>query len=513
MQAAGQQSSVPVAAIVTVSLAGHTRPAMAVAAAICERGFRVEFFVPTKGITANLRDMARRYESFTIKDTGRDFIRDMNWSEIACSKGGYGGSKLNLMEQIVKLNSPERTDASVLEYSAMIQQLAILKPQVVITDHSQMVIQTWAENNSIPSVILHTPYFFTGSPAGCAKMTDEQVEQMTAFMEQKKPMAFATDMMKRLDIGAPKLDDSTLPEGVEGARKASGMSPHTFVFCEQELLHVDLREMPDRTHVVGPCLTDDVEPVVEPLKSWLDDAVIKDERVLYVALGTLANDFINQRSVPERLLESFAKLGHSWRVLWSLPEAQQALVLGKVGDNVRVESFVPQRAVLAHPAVRVFFTHCGQSSANESIFAGVPMVGMPLFCDQYETADSIERHGLGLFFDKEVLRGTATAGQCLEELVLRVAADPSFKSKTVRHQCLMRLRRGGARAADVIESIVFAGADYQELYQSKADADAAETDSPLPALLGSRANATFEKDKKRSPETVPEYGTTAVPSE
>jgi len=507
MQAAGQQTSVPVAAIVTVSLAGHTRPAMAVAAAICERGFRVEFFVPTPGISADLREMERRYESFNIQEVnGRDFIKDINWGEIACSKGGYGGSKLCLLEQVVKLNTPEKTEASVLQYSAMIQQLKILKPQVVITDHSQMVIQTWAENSCIPSLILHTPYFLTGSPAGCAKMSDDQVQQMTTFMEEKQPLAFKTDMMNRLDLAGPKLDDNTLPEGAEGARKASGMSPHTFVFCEPELLHVDMRDMPDRTHVVGPCLTDSVEPVGELLEAWLDDAAVKGERVLYVALGTLANDFINQPSVPECLLASFSQLGCAWRVLWSLPKAQQSLVEGKLEHKVRVETFVPQRAVLAHPAVRVFFTHCGQSSANESIFAGVPMVGMPLFCDQFEMADSIERHGLGLFFDKDVLRGTSS-GPALEELVLRVDAEPSFGSNTSRHQCLMRMRRGGTRAADVVESIVFAGADYQELYRSKVGT--AETDSPLPTLLGARTtSADFETTTKG-----PEYSAAAIPSE
>eukprot|EP00930_Biecheleria_cincta_P050421 TRINITY_DN3558_c0_g1_i1.p1 TRINITY_DN3558_c0_g1~~TRINITY_DN3558_c0_g1_i1.p1 ORF type:complete len:509 (-),score=102.69 TRINITY_DN3558_c0_g1_i1:248-1774(-) len=508
MQAAGQRSLVPVAAIVTVSLAGHARPAMAVAAAICERGFRVEFFVTTPGISADLRDMERRYELFNIQEvkSGRDFIKDMHWGEIACSKGGYGGSKLCLFEHIVKLNTPEKADASFLQYSDMIQQLKILKPQVVITDHSQMVIQTWAESSCIPSIILHTPYFFTGSPTGCAKMTDEQVQQMMSFLEEKQPMAFATDMMKRLDIAAPQLDDNSLPEGAEGARKASGMSPHTFVFCEPELLHVDLRDMPDRTHVVGPCLTDSIEPVGEALKSWLDDAAANGARVLYVALGTLANDFINQPSVPEQLLASFSQLGSSWRVLWSLPKAQQSLVEGKLDSNVRVESFVPQRAVLAHPAVRVFFTHCGQSSANESIFAGVPMVGMPLFCDQFEMADSIERHGLGLFFDKDVLRGT-TSGPALEELVLRVEAEPSFKSNTSRHQCLMRMRRGGTRAADVVESIVLVGADYQELYRSKVCT--AETDSPLPTLLNVRTkSANFEKAT-----TGPEYSTAAISSE
>merc|ERR1712039_751739 len=100
----------------------------------------------------------------------------------------------------------------------------------------------------------------------------------------------------------------------------------------------------------------------------------------------------------------FTSLPTGWRVLWSLPEAQQMLVEKEdLPDNVRLEKFVRQRAVLAHHAVKFFLTHGGQSSVNEGIAAGLPLVCMPLFCDQYEMAESVSRHGLGLIFHKDQL--------------------------------------------------------------------------------------------------------------
>ena len=55
----------------------------------------------------------------------------------------------------------------------------------------------------------------------------------------------------------------------------------------------------------------------------------------------------------------------------------------------RVEPFVPQRAVLAHAAVRGFVSHCGANSTHEAIASGVPMLCVPFFCDQYEWAASV----------------------------------------------------------------------------------------------------------------------------
>jgi UDP:flavonoid glycosyltransferase YjiC (YdhE family) len=40
------------------------------------------------------------------------------------------------------------------------------------------------------------------------------------------------------------------------------------------------------------------------------------------------------------------------------------------------------QAILSHPKVIVFMTHCGMHGVMEAIYHGVPMVGMPVFIDQ-----------------------------------------------------------------------------------------------------------------------------------
>lgn len=287
----------------------------------------------------------------------------------------------------------------------------------------------------------------------------------------------------RAALGLQAGQSDKIPEGAANAVQAKGLAPHTLVFCEPEFLHE--AHVPARVHVVGPCFTSDCTNVDEHILPWLQEAMDQGQKVVYVALGTLANGFLTATSV-KALLDTFAGLGAHWRVLWSLPSAQQKL-LSESGcqydkSKVRVEDFVRQRAVLSHPAVRVFLTHGGQSSANEALAAALPVVCMPLFCDQYEVAEAIHRHGLGLVFHKdELVAGKATR---LVTLLLRAAEEQTFRSTAQRYSHLMRLRQGCGRAAEVIESIIWAGADYQELWCGEPSAQALEESSPHVAAGG-----------------------------
>ncbi|KAK4595292.1 hypothetical protein RGQ29_013652 [Quercus rubra] len=60
------------------------------------------------------------------------------------------------------------------------------------------------------------------------------------------------------------------------------------------------------------------------------------------------------------------------------------------GDKGLVVSWCDQLRVLCHPSVGGFWSHSGWNSVQETIYAGIPMLGFPLFLDQVPNSRKIE---------------------------------------------------------------------------------------------------------------------------
>ncbi|KAL5216694.1 hypothetical protein ABZP36_008095 [Zizania latifolia] len=122
---------------------------------------------------------------------------------------------------------------------------------------------------------------------------------------------------------------------------------------------------------------------------WLDAK--KPKSVLYVSFGSAG------RMPPVQLMQlGMALVSCPWPVLWvikgadSLPDdvkswLQQNTDADGVADSqcLAVRGWAPQVAILSHPAVGGFLTHCGWGSTLESIAAGVPMAAWPFSAEQF----------------------------------------------------------------------------------------------------------------------------------
>eukprot|EP00928_Gymnodinium_smaydae_P029808 TRINITY_DN22351_c0_g1_i1.p1 TRINITY_DN22351_c0_g1~~TRINITY_DN22351_c0_g1_i1.p1 ORF type:complete len:553 (+),score=95.94 TRINITY_DN22351_c0_g1_i1:353-2011(+) len=532
---------------VTVPLAGHKRVAASLAAEMARRGYSVEILVSAAGATEDLLALEQHNDSRTSGtlrvisfEEGSDLTASMDWTAVAASSGGKMGSVLSLMKAFAAIT--EDLSGCLLVWQQMVQHLQQGEPPaVVVLDHSMKLVQMWATEQEIPTVILHTSYFDARLPPEATFLQSSTKVAWTAILNaaigirnmfslRSGQQVAADGPLERLQALQPLMGlKSSGPihfgEGAAGAPKAMGCSPHTLVFCEPEFLNA--ASVPERVHVVGPCFaaSSNAGPDAH-LSPWLEDALRMQQRVVYVALGTLGNGFLSAESVGI-MLDAFGDLlSAGWRVLWSLPRAQQSLLqdavaledsagltLPRLFDNpqsfdgfeasksrdeivdlsskkpvhpggratlsrthvlqdprFKVESFVRQREILSHSAVAVFMTHGGQSSVNESLVAGVPLVCMPLFCDQFDVAESLMNHRLGLVYDKEALRSSTAsaateASHRLADVLRRAATDTELRQNVDRVAALMRSRGDDCRrGAEVLEAIALAGPEYEELW-------------------------------------------------
>ncbi|KAJ1622801.1 hypothetical protein T492DRAFT_1059849 [Pavlovales sp. CCMP2436] len=123
------------------------------------------------------------------------------------------------------------------------------------------------------------------------------------------------------------------------------------------------------------------------------------------------------------------------------------------GPRVRIEAWLPQQALFAHPKVTMAVHHGGPSSAFEALFGGVASLAVGKIPDQYNNAAQLVDAGAGLRLDLDTLTH-ASFGAALSELVARRVALGS----RARQLGEMALATPGARGvAEAVEETVALG--------------------------------------------------------
>ncbi|KAK9101506.1 hypothetical protein Scep_024936 [Stephania cephalantha] len=125
-----------------------------------------------------------------------------------------------------------------------------------------------------------------------------------------------------------------------------------------------------------------------------------DASVVYVSFGSI---IVPERRQVEEIVRGLVATGRPF--LWALPRTQpnggEAVVVLlecvtslvdeiNKGEQGLVVEWCSQTQVLEHDSVGCFVSHCGWNSTVESLVAGVPMVAMPKWVEQWTNAKLVE---------------------------------------------------------------------------------------------------------------------------
>ena len=99
-------------------------------------------------------------------------------------------------------------------------------------------------------------------------------------------------------------------------------------------------------------------------------------------------------------------------------------------------TWLPQFDLLRHEKTKLFISHCGLNSLQESLLAGVPIIGFPILVDQPNNAGKVDRKGFGLKLELK-----SFSVQELVAAINEVITNPSYKAKVQKASEIMKSER------------------------------------------------------------------------
>ncbi|KAG7483430.1 UDP-glucuronosyltransferase 2C1-like [Solea senegalensis] len=165
----------------------------------------------------------------------------------------------------------------------------------------------------------------------------------------------------------------------------------------------------------------------EPLPEHLEEFVQSsgEHGFIIMSLGTFVSEL--PADVTSEIAAAFAKLPQ--KVIWKHKGERPATL----GNNTLLVDWMPQNDLLGHPKIKLFVAHGGTNGVQEAMYHGVPVVGLPVFFDQYDNLLRLRDRGAA----KMVTLATVNKDNFLEAIE-EVLKDPSYRTKMQR---LSRLHR------------------------------------------------------------------------
>ncbi|XP_017492768.1 PREDICTED: UDP-glucuronosyltransferase 2B15-like [Rhagoletis zephyria] len=187
----------------------------------------------------------------------------------------------------------------------------------------------------------------------------------------------------------------------------------------------------DNMIFVGGLHINPPKPLPTDLQKFLDDA---EHGVIYFSFGTVVKDTGMPIEKLNLFLDAFRQLKQ--RVLWKFENES----IPNLPSNVLIKKWLPQNDILAHPNARAFISHGGLFGLQETVYHGVPVVGMPFLFDQHINMKKAEAAGFAVTLDYHTLtHDDFTSG--LNEVLF----NPKYRDTAKRFSRIFRDRPMGPR--------------------------------------------------------------------
>ncbi|GCB77674.1 hypothetical protein scyTo_0019312 [Scyliorhinus torazame] len=164
-------------------------------------------------------------------------------------------------------------------------------------------------------------------------------------------------------------------------------------------------------------------PLSPDLQQFMDSS--GEDGVVIFSLGSIVG--MLPPALASEVAAGLAQLPQKviWRYIGKAPST--------LGNNTKTIKWLPQNDLLSHPKTKAFITHGGENGVYEAIYHGVPVVGIPIFGDQYDNIMRLKARGAAVMLELAHLKRNV-----MYQAVKTVIENPSYRENMKRMSALHR---------------------------------------------------------------------------
>ena len=217
--------------------------------------------------------------------------------------------------------------------------------------------------------------------------------------------------------------------------------------CDLDVLMDYPRPTMPNVVFVGGLNTSPAKPLIKEFQDLMDAAV---NGVVIVSFGSVFQHFPEERL--NMMLAAMKQIRHMTFVMRFGKEKS-------VDGNIVKQPWLPQNDLLGHKNTKAFITHCGHSSVYEALYHGVPMIGVPVYGDQFHHAEIMKNKNYGLYIPLLSLET-----EQFVDVITEVINNPRYKNNITKASTVYHSRpeTPNERAAFWVDHVMKYGGDYMQ---------------------------------------------------
>ena len=313
-------------------------------------------------------------------------------------------------EQLVKNILSHRPDLIIMDSTGPARMLTIIpyKLDISFLFMGPEMEPQFSRTPILPSVVPNKGFELTDQMTFLQWLLNTLIQFMTYFFD---PFTF-TDV----NIYAPEKPYISMYDPQAKAL--------FWIITEDSILGYSSPSMP-YVKQISHLLTVTPKPLLPKFQFFMDNA---KDGVVIVSFGSVLQSM--PPAMVDKLLEAFKKTKYNFVI--QHPVQLNSSDPGKILFG----NWLPQYDLLCHKNTRLFITHCGANGQQESVLAGVPMIGFPVFAEQPNNAGRMVRKGFGLRLNPRSFS--------VEEMVSaieEVITNPEYKMRTQKASAIIKAQR------------------------------------------------------------------------